>query len=164
MDEKGFLIGICGTMKRIVSKKELKKQKLLGACQDGSREFVSLLACICADGSALPPALIYARKSGDLQDTWLEDYDASVDEAYFAASSKGWTNDALGVSWLEKLFLQHTSAKAGSGYRLLIVDGHSSHVNWRFIDKCDQNRIILGILPPHSTHRLQPLDLKIFSP
>ena len=69
MNEKGFLIEICGTMKRIVFKKKLKKQKVLGACQDGSREFVSLLTCICADGSALPPALIYAGKSGDLQDT-----------------------------------------------------------------------------------------------
>lgn len=37
--------------------------------QDGSREFVSLLAWVCVDGSALPPALIYQETSGDLQDT-----------------------------------------------------------------------------------------------
>ena len=46
----------------------------------------------------------------------------------------------------------------------MIVDDHSSHVNKQFIDICDENHIILAILPPHSTHRLQPLDLKIFSP
>jgi len=44
------------------------------------------------------------------------------------------------------------------------MDGHSSHINMRFIDFCDNHSIILGILPPHSTHRLQPLDVGIFSP
>ena len=39
--------------------------------------------------------------------------------------------------------------------RLLIVDGHSSHVNMKFL---------VLILPPHSTHRLQPLDVSLFSP
>ena len=63
-----------------------------------------------------------------------------------------------------KVFQSKITPKIGKGYRLLIVDGHSSHVNMRFIDKCDEYRIILAILPPHSTHRLQPLDLKIFSP
>ena len=26
------------------------------------------------------------------------------------------------------------------------------------------NRILLAVLPPHSTHRLQPLDIGLFSP
>ncbi len=33
-----------------------------------------------------------------------------------------------------------------------------------WIDYCDKHRIILAIFPPHSTHRLQPLDVVIFSP
>ena len=36
-----------------------------------------------------------------------------------------------------------------------MVDGHSSHINLRFIDYCDTNGVLLAILPPHSTHRLQ---------
>jgi hypothetical protein len=163
-DEKGFLIGLCRTMKRIVSVKQLQKKSCLGSRQDGSREFISLLATICADGSALPPSLIYQGESGDLQDSWLEDYDASSTKAHFAASKKGWTNEDLGISWLDTVFNRYTKEKAGNGWRLLIVDGHSSHFNMRFIDYCDNNRIIVAILPPHSTHRLQPLDVGIFSP
>jgi len=163
-DEKGFLLGICRTMKRIISINQLRTKKLLGANQDGSREFISLLACICADGTTLPPGLIYQGKSGDLQDVWLEDFDSSREEAYFAVSTKGWTNEELGMSWLTKIFDPRTKAKAGNSKRLLLVDGHSSHVNLRFIDYCDENNIILGIFPPHSTHRLQPLDVGIFSP
>ena len=112
-DKKGFLIGICRSMKRIVSSKQLREKRLLGSKQDGSREFISLLATICADGTALPPALIYQGESGDLQDSWLEDYDDSSTEADFAALQKGWTNENLGISWLDTVFNRYTKEKAG---------------------------------------------------
>jgi hypothetical protein len=38
MDEKGFLIGLLQKVKRMFPKVLMKKQKLLGAGQDGSRE------------------------------------------------------------------------------------------------------------------------------
>ena len=151
-------------MKRIVPIDHLQSKKVLGLSQDGSREFISLLAIICADGSALPPALIYQGDSSDLQDTWLEDYDCLSDEAYFAVSKKGWTNEELGLSWLSKLFEPITRKCSGNARRLLIVNGHLSHINMKFIEFCDNHGIILAILPPHSTHRLQPLDVGIFSP
>jgi DDE superfamily endonuclease len=46
----------------------------------------------------------------------------------------------------------------------LILDGHSSHVNMAFISLADSFRILILILPPHSTHRLQPLDVGLFGP
>jgi hypothetical protein len=55
------------------------------ASQDDSREFISLLACISAIGTAIPPLLIYKGDSAILQDTWLNDYD-TTDSAYFATS------------------------------------------------------------------------------
>jgi hypothetical protein len=39
------------------------------------------------------------------------------------------------------------------------MDNHNNHINMRFINYYDQNRILLTIFPPHSTHRLQPLDI-----
>jgi DDE superfamily endonuclease len=33
-----------------------------------------------------------------------------------------------------------------------------------FIDYAEQARILLAFLPPHSTHRLQPLNVRLFSP
>src|ERR1700742_3895824 len=76
-DEKGFLIGISRSTKRIVSREALKSRRIIGASQDGNREFITLIALICADGSYLPPALIYKGESKDLQDSWLENFDYS---------------------------------------------------------------------------------------
>ncbi|RPA99017.1 DDE-domain-containing protein, partial [Choiromyces venosus 120613-1] len=46
--------------------------------------------------------------------------------------------------------------------QLLILDGHSSHVNLRFGEFCDLHNIICFCLPAHSTHILQPLDVGLF--
>jgi hypothetical protein len=78
---------------------------------DCNREFITLLACICADGTKLPPSLIYKGESHDLQDSWLDDLGS--DTAYFAASANGWTCDSLGVGWLTNIFDRHTKEKAG---------------------------------------------------
>jgi hypothetical protein len=70
MDEKGFMIGVVGRSKRVFSKNSFVKKRVRAATQDGSREWITVLASVCADGSALPPGLIYqAAQSGALRDT-----------------------------------------------------------------------------------------------
>ena len=59
MDEKGFAIGLAARSKRIFSRRLFEKQKNKQALQDGNREWVTLLASVWADGSALPPGLIF---------------------------------------------------------------------------------------------------------
>jgi hypothetical protein len=68
-DEKGFLLGLAHAVKRIISIHARKTGRIMGASQDRSREFLTLLACICADRTKLPPALIYKGDSHDLQDS-----------------------------------------------------------------------------------------------
>jgi DDE superfamily endonuclease len=160
-DEKGFLIGHSSATKRIMTREAYKQGRVRSSQQDGSREFITLLACVCANGSATPPALIYKGASNDLQSTWIEDLKGR-DKAYFTSLINGWTCNELGLTWLRR-FHEDTRHK-GSKRRLLILDGHSSHVNMAFLSLADSLRILILILPPHSTHRLQPLDVNLFSP
>ena len=44
------------------------------------------------------------------------------------------------------------------------MDGHSSHVAARVIAYCMDKAIDLLILPPHTSHLTQPLDVGIFGP
>jgi hypothetical protein len=98
-DEKGFLIGIARTLKRIMTKELYDNRKIKGAAQDGLREFISLLTSICADGTAIPSALIYKGTSEDLQDTWLEDLQEQ-EQAFFASSANRWSSNAFGLTYL----------------------------------------------------------------
>jgi hypothetical protein len=53
MDEKGFMLGVLTRSKRIFSKRLYEEGKIKAHNQDGNREWITLVACICADGSAL---------------------------------------------------------------------------------------------------------------
>lgn len=67
MDEKGFMIRKLQKTKRIFNLQHCASGKLLGSGEDGNREWITLIAYICADGEPLPPAIIYSATTGDLQ-------------------------------------------------------------------------------------------------
>jgi len=91
-------------------------------------------------------------------------------------TKNGWSSQKQGLSWLEhfKRYTRRTKQWQAlneeddddlnsNGYRLLIMDGHISHINLKFVQFCEDYRIIPICLPPYTTHLLQPLDLVIFS-
>jgi hypothetical protein len=164
MDEKGFMLGVLTRSKRVFSRRLYEEGKLKAHIQDGNREWITLLACICADGSHIEPSLIYQSASGSIQDSWLQAFNPDDHRVHFASSPSGWTNNELGLAWLKQVFDRSTKPKAGRSYRLLILDGHGSHLTMDFIEYCDHNRILLAVYPPHSTHTLQPLDVVMFKP
>jgi hypothetical protein len=89
MDEKGFAIGVLGRSKRIFSRRQYEKKEVRKARQDGSREWVSLLASICADGTALPPGIIFASKNSTIQSQWVADIEAGIHSIHVASSPSG---------------------------------------------------------------------------
>ncbi|KAF2274346.1 uncharacterized protein EI97DRAFT_460209 [Westerdykella ornata] len=149
MDEKGFLIGVLSKMKFVFSKSAFEQGKLRHIVQDGNREKITTIACICVDGTALMPVLIYQAQSGAIQDTWLQDFEAERHHAFFTSSPSGWTSHDIGLAWLKQVFDRETKAKARSSYWLLILDGHGSHITMDFIKYYDANRILLMVYPSH---------------
>jgi hypothetical protein len=155
------LIGIMRSMKRIMGREAWKSRRIRQACQDGSREFITCNACVFAAGTRVLAALLYKGENYDLRHTWMEDLQDD-DDFFFGASSNGWSNDKYGLQWLTQVFDPSTRPFSPREKRFLLVDGHSSHINMAFINKCWELRIVLVILPPHSTYRLQPLDVLLF--
>jgi hypothetical protein len=166
MDEKGFMLGMLQASKRYFTVTEALSGRLKGVGQDGARDWVTVIASISQAGVAIPPAIIYTAATNNHQDSWYEELNTVDCVAHFITSPNGWTNDEIGFEWLTKVFDRHTrrAARYTRDYRLLFLDGHSSHINMRFIEFCDQNKILLMAYPPHSTHRLQPLDVSLFNP
>jgi hypothetical protein len=156
MDEHGNLIGTMESTRIIVDSTCRTKHQ----AQPGRQEWVSIIECICADGTILPPLVIFKGQHVlhgwvpvELRDKW-----------YFSANTKGWTSNIHGLEWLRRVFDPATRAKAEGRRRLLICDGHESHISGSFIAYCVQNEITLLILPPHTSHILQPLDVAVFGP
>lgn len=78
-------------------------------------------------------------------------------------SPNGWTSNELAIAWL-KHFDAHAKVRTTGAYRLLIVDGHESHNSYEFHKYCEEQKIIVLCMPPHSSHLLQPLVVGCFSP
>jgi hypothetical protein len=69
----------------------------------------------------------------------------------------GWISSEIFMDWFEH-FVSVTKPSASDPV-LLIVDGHSSHTrNLHLIVKARECHVAIICLPPHSTHKLQPLD------
>jgi hypothetical protein len=156
VDETGFRMGDTGRSYIVVS----KKQGYTGKTPEDRGEGLTVIECASATGTAIPPFIIFKGKS--IQSTWVPS-DAPLDWMT-AVSPKGWTSNALGYKWLTENFDPQTREKADYRYRMLILDGHGSHLTVPFIRFCMRNRIVLLCLPAHTSHMLQPLDVGVFSP
>jgi hypothetical protein len=163
MDEKGFMLGVQSKSKRVFSKVVWVKDGAKAPIQDGNREWTTIIPTICADGTTLFTSIIYPSEGFDLYDSWVEDIPPEDTTINLSSTPTGWTNNKLGLAWLKRFHLA-TKEKARRSWRLLICDGHGSHMTMEFLAYAVSKRILVMVFPSHSTHTLQPLDVGLFGP
>jgi len=80
-------------------------------------------------------------------------------------SENGWIDDFLALKWFENTFIpeakKHNKLKK---IILLIYDGHGSHTAHAICKLALKHGIHLFCFPSHCTHKLQPLDVRVFGP
>lgn len=132
--------------------------------QDGNREMITVLECICADGTALAPAVIF-KAAATIDESWVGRV-KDLPEVLFGRSPNGWTSNQIALDWLQFNFGPESLSfhKAAGRRRLLLLDGHVSHVNPAFLRRCLEYQVTLVCLPPHTTHKLAPCDVGVFGP
>ena len=80
-------------------------------------------------------------------------------------TESGWTDDEVCKQWFTKVFIPWAQARNISGKPVLLIsDGHGSHESNEMLEKAFACNILLLSLPPHTTHKLQPLDVGVFGP
>jgi hypothetical protein len=154
-DETGFAMGLISSQKVVTRAEFYGRRRLL---QPGNREWVTAIESICADGYSLPPCVIFKGKV--YQASWFENLPK---DWRFEVSDNGWTTDEIGLRWLQKLFIPSTNSRVRGRFRLLILDGHGSHLTPQFDRICAENDIIPLCMPAHASHLLQPLDVGCFA-
>ena len=79
---------------------------------------------------------------------------------HIGLSDNSWTDNKIGIEWLEKYFELQTQCE--DEYKLLILDGHALHIFTKAIKFCVASKINPLCLSQHTTHLLQSLDVSIF--
>ncbi|XP_067664237.1 uncharacterized protein [Haliotis asinina] len=135
-----------------------KGQKQVGKITSGQRgKTITVVCCFNAAGTYVPPMMIYPRKR--MAPTLMNGAPAG---SLAKCSRNEWMDQDLFLDWLRHFrdFVQPTREKPC----LLLLDDHNSHKTLEAISFARDNHISMLVLPPHTTHRLQPLDCTFFGP
>ncbi|XP_003240827.1 uncharacterized protein LOC100571979 [Acyrthosiphon pisum] len=118
------------------------------------------VTCVCAmsaTGYYIPPFFIYPRVR--MNPKFLE---GAPPGSAAVPHISGWMTATNFVNYL-KHFSSHTRPSTQRPV-LLLMDNHASHVTLEAITFCRENGIVMLGFPPHTSHRLQPLDVGFYGP
>ncbi|KAG7000958.1 Retrovirus-related Pol polyprotein from transposon TNT [Fusarium oxysporum f. sp. conglutinans] len=107
----------------VVGSADPKRKAFLKGPQ--TRNWTSFIEAVTADGRALVPGIIFKGK--ELQKQWFLEEFKQIADWYYITSPNGWTDDHIGIEWLERVYLPQTTPADESDARLIILDGHGSH-------------------------------------
>jgi hypothetical protein len=121
------------------------------------RQTVTAVCCMSASGIWVPPCLIFPRKR--IRD---ELFVGAPPGTLKLVAESGYMNTELFLEWLRH-FQNFVKATAQDPV-ILVLDNHISHCSLPAIIFARERQITLLTLPPHASHKLQPLDKAFFGP
>lgn len=128
------------------------------AVTTGKSSTVTILGCGSASGVAIPPYFVFPgmRMRTELME-------GATPGATGDVSESGWSNSVIFLQYLQNHFLQHVPGGLHEPV-LLLLDGHKSHVSVAAVEWAKEHNVILHVLPAHTSHILQPMDVGCYGP
>lgn len=133
-------------------------KRQVGIVSSVERGVLTTVICCCnAIGSYIPPFFIFKRNK--MSDRLL---DGSPPGSQASVTDSGWVNSEKFYDWLH-FFVEHVRPSSAKKV-LMLLDNHESHKYYPSLEYARESNIIFLSFPPHTTHRLQPLDVAIYGP
>jgi len=92
---------------------------------------------------------------------WFAEVPPELDNLLVGTSDSGYSNDTLFFQWLQH-WEHFTCINCRGKYHILLLDGYNSHLTWSALKFCEQQNVIVVLLPPYTSHFLQPLNVSVF--
>ncbi|KAJ0132716.1 Uncharacterized protein HZ326_24203 [Fusarium oxysporum f. sp. albedinis] len=124
VDEGGIMAGF-GLDSLAIDSSDPRRKAFLKGSQ--SCTWTTFIEVVTADGRLLKPGIIFKGK--ELQQQWFIDEFRKIADGYYITSDNGWTDNHIAVEWLKEVYLPQTQPADESDARLIILDGHGSHVS-----------------------------------
>jgi hypothetical protein len=153
MDESGFST-VPNHIEKVISPTGKKHVGKVSSAERGT--LITIIGCISGSGDVMPPTFIFPRKRKD--EALLH---GAPRGSTLMVSDLGYINGERFEEWFT-LFLRHTRPSADHPI-FLILDNHVSHHSLNVIMQARKNFVTLLSIPPHTSHRLQPLDRGMFA-
>ena len=133
--------------------------KVPPAVSKGKSATTTVIGCGNAVGMAVPPFFIF--KGQRMRQEFLSGCTPGTGGA---VSESGWSNSYIFERYLKEHFIKYSVPATSNEPVLILYDGHKSHVSLSLIQWAQDHNIILFVLPAHTSHILQPMDVGCFGP
>ena len=120
-------------------------------------QMITICSAGNATGNFVPPMLVFPRKK--FKNHFIRD---GRNGCMGAATSSGWMEPETFLLFM-KYFVKTVKVNIEHPV-LLLLDNHHFHLAIDVLDCCKDNGVVLLSFPPHSSHKLQPLDRTVFGP
>ena len=150
----------CTTVQSVRNAKVIacRNEKQVGKLTSGERgALVTALYAVNAAGNSVPPMLVFPRVK--FRDHMMK---GAPPDSISVANPSGWMSTACFTEFM-KHFIKHTKRSKDCPV-ILILDNHDSHISIETINLSKENGVPLLTLPPHCSHKLQPLDRSVYGP
>lgn len=128
------------------------------AVTSGRGKTITILGCGSAGGVSIPPYFVFPGKR-----FFPKLLAGATPGTNGTMTDSGWSNGQVFREYLEQHFIKFLPGGT-SEPTLLILDGHKSHVSVGLVEWAIQHNIYIFVLPAHTSHLLQPLDVGVFGP
>ncbi|KAM5528328.1 transposase [Fusarium oxysporum f. sp. phaseoli] len=138
--DEGGIMARFGLDSLVIGSSDPRRKAFLKGSQ--SRTWTRFIEAATADGRLLKPGIIFKGK--ELQKQWFIDEFNKIADWYYITSDNGWTDNHIAVEWLKEVYLPQTQPADESDTRLIILDGHGSHVSDEWMATCFfEQRVLL---------------------
>ena len=145
------------TVQKLTKIVATKGKRQVSKITSGERgQLVTAICCMSAAGQFTPPMLIFSRAR--MSDLLMQGAPVG---SVGVANQSGWTDSELFVQWLQH-FVKSSGASDTNHQILILIDGHHSHKTLDAVTFAREHGVHMITLPPHCTHKLQPLDRSFF--
>ena len=160
MDEIGLRIGIGRGQWVIVPADDMYESRFSHIISiHGNQDQCTIIESVSAAGNSIPPLVI--MKGVIILKRWFAELPPELDNLLVGTSDSGYSNDTLFFQWLQ-YWEYFTGIYRHGRYRILLLDGYDSHLTYSALKFCEQQNVVVVLLPPHTLHFLQPLDVSVF--
>lgn len=155
VDETGVTV-VQGNCSKVISIRGKKSVSSLSSAERGS--LITTVICMNASGHFIPPLLVFPRKN--MKDGLLN---GTPPGTVASCHPSGWIQLHIFTEWFRH-FINIVKPTTEDPV-VLLLDGHYSHTrNLDIIEMGRAHGVNIICFPPHTTHKLQPLDVAFMAP
>lgn len=131
------------------------RKKQVGIIASPEQGQLTIVICCCnAAGSFILSFLIFIWR-------WMQEWllDGAHTGCQASCTDNGWIKGETFLQWPQ--FVVEQVRPTATRKVLLVLDNHKSHVYIKALDFAMENNVLFLSFAPHTTHKMQPLDIPV---